>query len=215
MRNGGRFRGLRVTADKGVGANGERAVGMSVPQQFPGERGGVLRLGDDFHADMLKAVADVIPYYESVEILRVKNMGEKRLADVPQPRFDLRRDFRRGIMRVFGVLFEIPANLFLFLRGQRELEFDVGGSARSVALKGAFDAVTPLAESLLRQSENDRHTLFSLSDGVVRFIEVLRNNETAEITPRSRSGCQEKTIFTRQHPAIRPAEVDGVNISGG
>ena len=89
-------------------------------------------------------------------------MGEQLLADFPQPRFDLCCDLRRGIMRVFGVLFEIPANLFLLLRRQRELEFDVGGSARSVAIKGAFDAVTLLAGRVLRQSENDRHGSFSL-----------------------------------------------------
>ena len=113
---------IGLDADEGLHAQRDGRVGLRLVHQFPWNRGGFGDPGRDLNAQVRKIIPDAGPEILCV-VIGPQDFPVKFLAALLHEGFDLLDlDFLNG----FGpleVVFEVPAELFLLLRGEGELNF--------------------------------------------------------------------------------------------
>ena len=115
------LRGLGLGAHKSLGAQSQRRVGLGVADQLPGDGRGLLHSGDDFDAGLVQAGPQLGPQLTGV-VVGVKHGPEKLCPDLGHALLDAGSDGGRRVEWVLQKVFQVPAQVFLVLRAELEIE---------------------------------------------------------------------------------------------
>lgn len=105
--------GVVRSPHKGARPQRQRHIRLRIAQQFPRQRGGILYGGLDLYARAAQLVSGVVP-----DLGVSERLGEQIRTDLRHAPLDARGDGWRWFHRILQEIFQVPANVFLVLRGE-------------------------------------------------------------------------------------------------